>query len=115
MRIGTILHLSGVVAVVANLVHPNKIPWVQEWSARVEGQAKAKNIRMIPFSVALEKFHDEESVFIDARPSGEYEHGHVPGAVSIPFDGMDEWFEQIGALIDSGRELIVYCLSLIHI
>ena len=41
-RIGIILLASGVAAVVANSVHPRRIPWVQDWSRYVEAkEAKA--------------------------------------------------------------------------
>jgi len=104
-----ILLVSGVAAIVANLTHPNKIPWVQDWSAQVEGRAKKKNIRVVPLSVAWGSVQNGQGVFIDARPVREFEEGHIPGAVSIPLAGVDDQFETVGSLIDSGSELIVYC------
>lgn len=106
---GFILLASAVVAVAANLVHPRRIPWVQDWSSHVEARAKRDEIHMIPLSVALEKLQSSETVFVDARPQREFETGHIAGAISIPLDAMDEQFEQIGRLVDSGRELVVYC------
>jgi rhodanese-related sulfurtransferase len=94
---------------VANSVHPRKIPWVQDWSRQVESKAAKHKIKVIPLSVALEKFQAEETVFIDARSADEFAQGHIPGAVSIPFQSLEEQFPMIGNLIDSGRELIVYC------
>ncbi|MDF7823127.1 rhodanese-like domain-containing protein [Pontiellaceae bacterium B12227] len=108
-RIGIILLVSGMLALVANLVHPRRIPWVQSWSNHVEAKARKAEIRVIPFSVALQKFQTSEVVFMDARPAGEFEAGHISGAVSMPFQSLEEQFPMIGNLINSGKELVVYC------
>lgn len=108
-RIGAILLISGVAAAVVNTVHPHKIPWVQDWSRHVEAVAAKHEIKIISLFVALEKAQAGHSIFVDARPTSEFSAGHVPGAVSLPFQAMDELFEAMGALIDSGRELVLYC------
>lgn len=108
-RIGIILLVSGVVAVVANTVHPRGIPWVQDWSIHVEAKARKAGIRVVPLSVALNKHRMGQSVFIDARPAGEFAAGHVPGAVSVPFQNLDDHFMALGELVDSGTELVLYC------
>ena len=108
-RIGIILLVSGVVTVVANSVHPQRIPWVQDWSRQVEAQAAKQDIKVIPLTVALEKFRSGDSLFVDARSAGHFTKGHISGAVSVPFEQFDELFPVIVDLIDSGRELVVYC------
>lgn len=108
-RIVAILLVSGVVSVFINVVHPRKIPWVQHWSNHVEAKARKQGIKVIPLSVALQRFQTSEVVFIDARPVDEFEQGHISGAVSIPFQSLEEQFPRIGPLLDSGKELIVYC------
>ena len=108
-RIGIILLVSGVVSILVNSIHPRKISWVQDWSRHVEAKAAKQKIKVIPLSVALEKFQSLEIVFIDARPMEEFALGHIPGAVSVPFQSLEEQFVMIGELIDSDRELVVYC------
>ena len=108
-KIGLILLLSAGVAGLANWVHPQKIPWVQDWSHQVEAQAKEREISLIPLSVALERFDSAAAIFVDARSAEAYSAGHISGAVSIPFAKMDDYFEVIMALMDSEQELIVYC------
>ena len=34
---------------------------------------------------------------------------HISGAISVPFQSLEELFVTIGELIDSGKELVVYC------
>ena len=108
-QIGIILLVSGVVSFLANSVHPRKIPWVQDWSNNVEAKAKAQKIKVIPLSVALDKIQASDSVFVDARPAGDYSQGHIRGALSIPVQSLEEQFELIGHLIDSGKQIIIYC------
>jgi len=108
-RIAIILLASGVAAGVANWVHPQKIPWVQDWSRYVEAKAAKQGIKVIPLSVALEKFQSLETTFIDARPANEFADGHVPDAVSVPFQSLEDHFPMLGKLVDSGKELAVYC------
>jgi len=108
-RIGILLLLGGVLAAVANWVHPQKIPWVQDWSRYVEAKAAKQKIKVIPLSVALEKFQTSEAVFVDARPEDEFANAHVPGAVSVPFQSLEDHFPTLGKLLDSGKDLVVYC------
>jgi rhodanese-related sulfurtransferase len=108
-RIGILLLAGGVLAVVANGIRPQGIPWVQDWSRYVEAKAAKQGIRVIPLSVALEKFQSLEATFVDARSADEFADGHVSGAVSIPFQSLEEHFPALGSLVDSGRELVVYC------
>jgi rhodanese-related sulfurtransferase len=109
-RIGIILFVSGVVAVIANSVHPRKIPWVQNWSNQTEAKAKQNGIKVIPLSLALQKFQSlGNGAFIDARSAEEFEAGHISGAISVPFQSLEENFPTIGNLLDSGKQLIVYC------
>ncbi|MDZ8118627.1 rhodanese-like domain-containing protein [Pontiella agarivorans] len=110
-QIALILLVSGFLALTANLIHPRRIPWVQSWSDQVEAKAKNAGIRVIPFSVALEKFQSPEVLFIDARRLEAFEDGHIPAAVSLPFESLEDQFPRIGNLLDSGNELIVYCAN----
>jgi len=108
-QIGIVLFVGGFLALVANTVHPRRIPWVQDWSRHVEAKAKKQEIKVVPLSVALEKFRAGESMFIDARPAGEFAEAHIPGAVSIPFQFLDRHYQALGELIGSGMELVLYC------
>jgi rhodanese-related sulfurtransferase/DNA-binding transcriptional ArsR family regulator len=44
-------------------------------------------------------------VVLDLRPREEYEAGHIPGAISIPLDGLEQ---QLG-LLPPGAEIVAYC------
>jgi rhodanese-related sulfurtransferase len=44
-------------------------------------------------------------VLLDARDRKSFEKGHIPGALSMPLDELDQ---RIGEL-DRGREYVTYC------
>lgn len=46
-----------------------------------------------------------EVVLLDLRPREEYEAGHIPGAVSIPLEELEEQL----ALLPPGTEIAAYC------
>jgi rhodanese-related sulfurtransferase len=110
-QIGAILFIGGVAALLANTVHPRRIPWVQDWSIHAEAKARQAGVKVVPLSVALQKFQEGQAVFIDARPAKEFREGRIPGAVSVPFQNLDDHFLVLGELVDSGKELVLYCKS----
>jgi len=110
-QIGVLLLSGAVLAVVANLVHPQGVPWMQDWSNQTESQALELGISMMPLTVVQELFHAREAIFIDARPATDYRKGHIPGAVSIPFEELNSHFPQLAELYDSEAALVVYCSS----
>lgn len=50
------------------------------------------------------RLHDGEVVVIDVRPAVEYAAGHIPGAVSVPPDQLDD---RLDALPEG--EVVAYC------
>ena len=55
----------------------------------------------------------EGLLFIDARPSDDYEEGHIPGAVSLPAfgSGIEEEIERLVETEPTAAPVIIYCNS----
>jgi rhodanese-related sulfurtransferase len=104
-QIGMILLVSGFLALIANTVHPRRIPWIHDWSAHVESKARKAGVKVIPLSVALES----KAQFIDVRATADFERGHIPDALSIPASELDQHFDQLLSLVSSDHELVIYC------
>jgi phage shock protein E len=51
----------------------------------------------------------EGALILDVRTAGEYEAGHVPGAINIPHDQLETRLAEINA--DPNRPVVVYCQS----
>lgn len=58
-------------------------------------------------TISLEnaKKQQKNSLLLDVRPSDEFEHGHVDGAVNIPFEDLSGALEQL----PKDKAIIVYC------
>lgn len=52
---------------------------------------------------------EDGAILIDVRSAGEYARGCLPNAISIPI-GMD-FGERTRELVESGKVLIVYCVT----
>ena len=46
-----------------------------------------------------------EVVLIDVRPAEEYEHGHVPGALSLPIEQLEARLDEL----PTDRRIVAYC------
>jgi rhodanese-related sulfurtransferase len=47
----------------------------------------------------------DEAFLIDLRPAVEYEHGHLPGAVSLPLDELPDRLDEL----PRDRPIVAYC------
>ena len=106
-----ILLVSGLIAPLVNLVHPNRIPWVQDWNNYVESKAKDADIEIIPLSVAHSHLQAGTHLYVDARSSAEYNEKHIPTALSLPFEDLHENFHVLEQVMASDRPVIVYCTN----
>lgn len=95
-----------ILAVVVNLLHPKRIPWVDDWANRVEAQAVAEKVPLVQLSDMLNVLRDGSRLFVDARPADEYAKSHLPGAISLSFQSLEE--TSVLAL-PLGKPLVIYC------
>lgn len=114
-----------ILSVAVNLLHPKRIPWVEDWANRVEAQAVAEKVPLVQLSDMLNFLRDGSRLFVDARPAEEYAKAHLPGAVSLPFHSIEvreapllrsndqrEWQTLESAQVSrlsSDKPLVVYC------
>ena len=62
---------------------------------------------MVPADL-LKKIQEKNSpVIIDVRSRGEYEHGHLPGAVHIPFYSVGSGLGELK--LEKNRQIVLYC------
>ena len=52
---------------------------------------------------------DEEVIILDVREQYEYDEGHIPGAILIPYTEIENKAEEI--ITDKDRQILVYCRS----
>lgn len=51
----------------------------------------------------------EEYILLDVREKDEYDSGHIPGALLIPYDKIEEEAQEL--LPDKSAQILVYCRS----
>ncbi|MDD8020723.1 MAG: rhodanese-like domain-containing protein [Acidobacteriota bacterium] len=50
-----------------------------------------------------------QAVFLDSRSREDFNRGHIPGAVSVPFEELKMGDEGLLALIPDSPEIVIYC------
>jgi rhodanese-related sulfurtransferase len=50
-------------------------------------------------------------VLIDARLPGEFEAGHIEGAINIPYEKLPEYYERLTATVPLDATIVCYCQS----
>ena len=63
------------------------------------------NLEPIPRAELLERVQHDLVTVLDVRPAKEYVAGHVPGAVNVCLDELEEYLKKI----DTNQEIIAYC------
>ncbi len=92
-----------------NLIHPARIPWVEDWANRVEAQAVSEKIALVQLSEMLDFLREDSRLLVDARSAAEYAQGHIPSAISLPFESMAMTPEVIAQVLASEKAPIFYC------
>ena len=64
---------------------------------------------IISLEEARKLFENQEATFIDARPEEQYHEGHINGALSLPWQGVNDYFIEIAEQLDPNQPIISYC------
>jgi len=98
-----------ILSIGANLVHPRKIPWIEDWNRLTEARAWKEKIAVLALSRALDHYYSRQSLFIDARSEAEYQRGHITGALSLPFSAIHKHLDIFERVLLSEKPTVLYC------
>lgn len=59
----------------------------------------------VPMDELLKRARSKQVVILDTRPASEYIAGHIPGALSIPVDDLQQRLKEL----TRGKEFVAYC------
>lgn len=59
----------------------------------------------VPMAELLRRARSKHVVILDTRPESEYIAGHIPGAISVPVDGLQRRL----ARLNKSKEYVAYC------
>ena len=97
------------IAVGVNHWRSDGIPLVGDWSLEARVSDTAGNSMVIDLTEAEHLFLKDEVLFLDARSADEYEAGHIQGALSLPWQEIDHYFDGLFDRLDQGRTIVTYC------
>ena len=119
-----IMVVASLLGIVVNTVRPNGVALIQSGapiSTAQHGEAADSAAADTTHTLAegaislaeMKRLFDEGSVIIlDARDPAEYEQGHIPGSINIPYDRIPEYFDVLQAQVPMDSHVVVYCRSL---
>jgi len=86
-----------------NHFRSNPLPMVCNWTELADHGLS------ISLTKAVRLFQQNKAVFLDARPVEFYDQGHIKGALSLPWNMVDEKCMEIMDKIPSDSTIITYC------
>jgi rhodanese-related sulfurtransferase len=69
------------------------------------GRHDADEVELVTREELMGRLARDEVLILDVRPAEEYAAGHIPGAVSMPFDRIADRLDEL----PEGTELVAYC------
>ncbi len=117
LQIIVILIIATVAGLAVNAARSGGLALVGNWPSStshgegpvVPPSAQPGDPPFITLEDAVTMFQSKDIIFIDARPTEDYDYGHINGAINIPYDYLDDtWYAFIDSL-DHSRAYVVYC------
>lgn len=72
------------------------------------GTGSLDDVELIGRDDLMRRIEDGEVQVVDVRPAEEFDAGHIPGALSLPFGELTEMTARLEAL-DHNLDLVAYC------
>jgi rhodanese-related sulfurtransferase len=108
--------VSVILALAVNHLSPRGIALVGQWetakgvmTADAMDDDKYRIAEIDRVTDAAKIFYDDDTLFVDARSTEDYESGHIPGAVSLPVGQFDERIEVFMKQVPLDQPIVTYC------
>ena len=88
----------------ANTFSDSPIPWIRLSEDVEKGQWKQVSVEE-----AAELFNDGLALFVDAREAKEFKIGHIPGAINLPAEEFQQYYQDYAEWLPVDVPLVVYC------
>lgn len=103
------LTLALVLAFSLNALRPGGLPLMPGETLPKGPAARAEAPRIHTADECLRLFKQGRAVFLDAREEALYTMGHLPGALHVPKERVDQLLPRLRGLEKTGKVLIAYC------
>jgi rhodanese-related sulfurtransferase len=108
--------VSVALALVVNYLSPRGIALVGQWntaegiiSANTAGDETYRIAEIDQVTDAAKIFYDDDTLFVDARSTADYQSGHIPDAISLPVGQFDEQIESFLERYLPNQPIVTYC------
>ena len=115
-EISILVGTSVIVALTVNYFSPGGIALVGQWdtaqgviTANEKNDVVLNDLEIGDVSLAKKLFDSQKFIFVDARSRGDYDEGHIKGAVSLPVGQFDEKIEAFLERYPPEKAIITYC------
>jgi len=92
-----------------NQFRDSRLPLFEDWSMKARLMSPSGERLDISIVEAKNLFFHNAAIMIDARPTDDYEKGHIRGALSLPWHEVDQKFMEITKDISVNTPIITYC------
>lgn len=93
----------------SQLVRRDRIPWFEDWSNYIEAKALREGIPLATAAQAMTFLQSGTHVILDARPTSDYGAGHIPTAISVPYDSVAAAMVTAQQYLTPSRPIMTYC------
>jgi rhodanese-related sulfurtransferase len=109
MQAAALVVISCVIAVGANHLRAHGIALIDSWSVEDRFVDNSGNSLTIGLAQASLLFSENRALFLDARSEKEYKNGHVRGALSLPWEDVEQQFIEVAENLENQKAIITYC------
>ncbi|MDA0989662.1 MAG: rhodanese-like domain-containing protein [Verrucomicrobia bacterium] len=109
VQVGQLTLIAIVLAILTNHVSPRGLPWIAEEANGVADKAAKTGITVVDLAETRRLVANATVMILDARSGADYEHGHIPGALSLPYKDVDTAFADLQFLLQPSDTFLVYC------
>ncbi len=104
-----ILALAVFLGLSVNHFRPGSLPLVGDWSPEAQLRLDSGDSLVISLEDAEMRFFTQTAVFLDVRSRDLYEKGHIPGALNLPLEELEERFVEALGHFPPDTNFIAYC------
>jgi rhodanese-related sulfurtransferase len=105
----SIFVISTIAALTFNQFRPGNINIFGDWPLETRMTTADGDLMIISLEEARKLFENQEATFIDARPEEQFLEGHINGALSLPWQKVNDYFIEIAEQLDPNQPIISYC------
>ena len=104
-----IVLVAAALGILTNYIRRDGLPLVADWPVEAQLTLEPGKSLTLSFAEARESFSSGAAVFLDARAPAFYEQEHILGARNLPWEGVNEYFDEVMAGIPLDALIIAYC------